>query len=100
LESVIVPTTDRQVEAVLWCGSQLLSAGLDGFIVLYDTARLTAKKLVSSIGGAIWCMNKNKSETKIAIGTEEGYVVLYEVQLDSLLFEKTLNKQECTTLNY
>jgi hypothetical protein len=68
---------------------------LDGFIVLYDLARLAAKKLVSSIGGAIWCMTKNKSETKIVVGTEDGYVVMYEMQLDGLLFEKSFNKQDC-----
>lgn len=95
LESIIYPTADRQVESVLWCRSQLLSSGLDGFIVLYDLARLTAKKLVPSIGGAIWCMNKNKSETKIVVGTEDGYVVMYEVQIDGILFEKSFNKLDC-----
>ncbi len=94
LESVIVPSADRQVEVVLWCRSQLLSAGLDGFIVLYDLSRLTAKKLVPSIGGAIWCMTRNKSETKIAVGTEDGYVVLYEIQIDGVFFEKSFSKQE------
>ena len=83
------------MEVVLWCRSQLLSAGLDGFIVLYDLARLTAKKLVPSIGGAIWCMTRNKSETKIAVGTEDGYVVLFDIQSDGLLFDKSLNKQDC-----
>lgn len=90
-----MPTSDRQVEVVLWCRSQLLSAGLDGFIVLYDLSRLTAKKLVPSIGGAIWCMTRNKSETKIAVGTEDGYVVLYEIQIDGVIFEKSFHKQDC-----
>ncbi|CAF1082223.1 unnamed protein product [Brachionus calyciflorus] len=99
LESIIYPTADRQVETVLWCQSQLLSSGLDGFIVLYDLARLTAKKLVPSIGGAIWCMNKNKSETKIVVGTEDGYVVLYEIQIDGILFEKSFNKLDSRILS-
>ena len=41
-------------------------------------------------------MTKNKSETKIVVGTEDGYVVMYEMQLDGLLFEKSFNKQDCT----
>ncbi len=82
----------------VWCRSQLLSAGLDGFIVLYDLARLTPKKLVPSIGGAIWCMTRNKSETKIAVGTEDGYVVLYEIQIDGVIFEKSFNKQDSNSL--
>lgn len=72
----------------------MLSVGLDGFIVWYDLARLVAKKLYPSIGGAIWCITRNKSETRIAIGTEDGYVVLYEMQLDGVQFEKTFNKQD------
>jgi len=99
LESVIVPASDRQVEVVLFCRSQLLSAGLDGFIVLYDLARLCAKKLVPSIGGAIWCMTRNKSETKIAVGTEDGYVVVYEIQIDDVIFEKSFNKQDTRILS-
>lgn len=94
----IYPTPDRSVECVMWCRSQLLSTGLDGYIVLYDLARLTAKKLVPSIGGAIWCISKNRAETKIVVGTEDGYVVLYEMQMDGILFEKTLNKQDCKAL--
>lgn len=39
-------------------------------------------------------MTRNKSETKIAIGTEDGYVVLYEIQIDGVLFEKSFNKQD------
>lgn len=50
--------------------------------------------MYQSIGGAIWCMTRNKSETRIAIGTEDGYVVLYEIQIDGVLFEKTFNKQD------
>jgi U3 small nucleolar RNA-associated protein 4 len=96
---VIVPSADRQVEVVLWCRSHLLSAGLDGFIVLYDLSRLKAKKLIPSIGGAIWCMARNKSETRIAVGTEDGYVVLYETQTDDIVFEKSLNKQDSRILS-
>ena len=58
-------------------------------------ARLTAKKLVPSIGGAIWCMTRNKSETKIVVGTEDGYVVLFDIQIDGILFDKSFNKQDC-----
>ncbi len=97
---VIVPGLDRQVEVVLWCRSQLLSAGLDGFIVLYDLAKLSPKKLIPSIGGAIWSMTKNKSETKVAIGTEDGYIALYEMNSDGLEFEKSFNKQDCKNFKF
>jgi hypothetical protein len=40
-------------------------------------------------------MTKNKSETKVAIGTEDGYVALYEMSPDGLEFEKSFNKQDC-----
>ncbi len=58
-------------------------------------AKLSPKKLIPSIGGAIWSMTKNKSETKVAIGTEDGYVALYEMSPDGLEFEKSFNKQDC-----
>lgn len=99
LESVITPSLDRQVEVVLWCQSQLLSAGLDGFIIMYNLSELKPKKLTSSVGGAIWCMCRNKSETKIAVGTEDGYVNIFEMTSDGILFEKSFNKQDSRILS-
>ena len=40
-------------------------------------------------------MTKNKSETKIAIGTEDGYIALFEMNSDGLDFEKSFTKQYC-----
>ena len=95
LKKIIALRPDNHVEVVFWCRSQLFSGGQNGFIVLYDLARLTPKKLMPSVGGAIWCATRNKSETKIAIGTESGYVVLYELQSDGISLEKLFNKQDC-----
>jgi U3 small nucleolar RNA-associated protein 4 len=99
LESIITPSLDRQVEVVLWCQSQLLSAGLDGFIIVYNLSELKPKNLTSSVGGAIWCMCRNKSETKIAIGTEDGYVNIFEMSSDGILYDRSFNKQDSRILS-
>ncbi len=44
-------------------------------------------------------MTRNKSETKIAVGTEDGYVVLFEIQIDGILFDKSFNKLDCKKTN-
>ncbi len=39
-------------------------------------------------------MTKNKLETKIAIGTEDGYIAIYEMTSDGPTYEKLFNKQD------
>ena len=44
-------------------------------------------------------MTRNRSETRIVVGTEDGYIVLYEIQIDGILFDKSFNKQDCNLKN-
>ena len=51
------------------------------------------------IEGAAWCMKYNKSRNKLAIGTEEGFVCIFDVTPDGLNFDKILDKQEGRVLS-
>ena len=55
--------------------------------------------LILFIEGAAWCMKYNKSRNKLAIGTEEGFVCIFDVTPDGLNFDKILDKQEGRVLS-
>lgn len=45
-------------------------------------------------GEAAFCLDVNKSNTLIAVGTEQGYLNIFKVTEDELLFDRFFDKQE------
>ena len=85
---------DSSIEAILWIGSRLFSTGLQGMIVEYDLITLRPKSEVAVTGGAAWCMDVNRDMSRIAIGTEDGYINTFFVTSDSLIYERIFDKQK------
>ena len=65
----------------------------------WRTWRWNSFKYVFWITGAAWCMKYNRSRNKLAIGTEEGFVCIFDVTSDGLSFDKILDKQEGRVLS-
>ncbi|KAL1439384.1 hypothetical protein MTO96_010396 [Rhipicephalus appendiculatus] len=76
VEGVILGNPDNSVEAAVWHNGRLFTTGLH----------------VTS--GAAWCLAEDRQKTRLAVGTEDGRVCIYEVTEDGLNFQKMLNKQE------
>ena len=86
--------SDTSIEAILWIGSRLFSTGLRGMIVEYDLIELNQKSEIAVTGGAAWCMDVNRTKTRLAIGTEDGYINTFFITSDSLLYERIFDKQK------
>ncbi|XP_064599137.1 U3 small nucleolar RNA-associated protein 4 homolog isoform X2 [Liolophura sinensis] len=93
-EKVIVGHEEQSVEAVVWSGQRLFTAGLSGDVVEYDLCKLQSKTFVSSNAGAVWCLTRNSSNTKLAAGTEYGCIVLFDLTGELLTYEKAFDRQE------
>ncbi|XP_012274554.1 U3 small nucleolar RNA-associated protein 4 homolog isoform X1 [Orussus abietinus] len=94
LENTIPGHPEGCVETVLWVGSRLFSTGLSGMIMEYDLTQLGIKAETAVTGGAAWCMSVNRENTRLAIGTEDGYINTFTVTNDSLLYERIFDKQK------
>lgn len=94
LEKLLPPNENRSVEAVVWCGKRLFSAGLHGDLHEYDLLTGEVKHTVSSNSGPVWCLALNDDKTKIAAGTEDGCIVLFDVKDAIPEYSKSLDKQE------
>ncbi|XP_014231518.1 U3 small nucleolar RNA-associated protein 4 homolog [Trichogramma pretiosum] len=82
------------IEGILWVGSRLFTCGLRGMITEYDSVMLGVKEENALTGGAAWCMDINPNKSRIAVGTEEGYINTFFVTEDSLMYERIFDKQK------
>ena len=96
---------DRSIEALAFVpNGRLFSVGLHGFVFQHFVCQNTVNNPTvpeswSVTSGAAWCMKYNKSRNKLAVGTEEGFVCIFDVTPDGLNFDKILDKQEGRVLS-
>ncbi|KAK4308157.1 hypothetical protein Pmani_020125 [Petrolisthes manimaculis] len=94
LQKVLPGGEESSVEGVAWCGERLFSAGLQGFILEHDLVTNGILSRTSVTGGPTWCLAASPSKTKLAAGTEEGYLNIFKVVDSGITYEQTLKRQE------
>ena len=92
---------DRSIEALAFVpDGRLFSVGLQGFVFQHFVCSKTPERSQSTpefwpvTSGAAWCMKYNEIRHKLAVGTEEGFVCIFDVVKDGLCFDKIFDKQE------
>ncbi|XP_047535079.1 U3 small nucleolar RNA-associated protein 4 homolog [Vanessa atalanta] len=85
---------NTSVEALGWVNHRLLSTGLGGALLEWDMETLSIKFTMILTGYAAWCLDVNSSNTLVAVGTEQGYINLYSVENDEIVYKKIFDKQE------
>ncbi|KAK5642373.1 hypothetical protein RI129_008540 [Pyrocoelia pectoralis] len=95
IERTITSNVDNlNIEALTWCGDSLFSVGLNGLLIEYDLLTLTKKRVVTVTGEAGYCIDATNDDKYLAVGTEQGYINIFKIEEDDVLFEKFLDKQE------
>ncbi|XP_063535637.1 U3 small nucleolar RNA-associated protein 4 homolog [Cydia strobilella] len=82
------------IEALCWVENRLLSTGLVGSLVEWDLEKLVVKNSVLLTGYAAWCLDLNPANTMVAVGTEQGYINLFNVECGDMVYAKLFDKQE------
>jgi len=82
------------VESLAWGGDKLYSCGLHGQVVEYDLERLCEAKRHAVTSGPAWCLAIDKGGTKMAVGTEEGFVCLFNITGEGIDYNRVLDRQE------
>lgn len=98
-EEVIPGREGQSVEDLVWQGSRLFSAGLDGNVNEIDLGKLQIKASSPSNAGPIWCLTGNSSQTKLAAGTEVGCVIIYDTTDGQLMYSTRFDSQESRILS-
>lgn len=94
MEKCILGQHTVSVEALGWLNNELFSIGTTEVLIKWDLRNLTPKKTVTLTGGISWCMDIDEINSCIAIGTEQGFVNIFNVVGDELNFVRLFDKQE------
>lgn len=94
LERWIPGNSESSVEALAWAGERLFSTGLHGLVLEHDLQSLSTRNQFAVTSGPAWCMEYNDASNRIAVGTEEGFVCLFQVTEEGLVYDKVMDKQE------
>ncbi|XP_060535063.1 U3 small nucleolar RNA-associated protein 4 homolog [Cylas formicarius] len=95
MEKCVPPSLENfSIEGLCWAGDRLFSVGLHGCVFEYDLYRMRSKSKWIVTGEAATCLDVNKSNTLLAVGTELGYINLFGICEDGLDFDRFLDKQE------
>jgi len=87
-------TESVSVESLAWGGDRLYSCGLHGQVVEYDLEKLCEARRHAVTSGPAWCLAIDKGGNKMAVGTEEGFVCLFNLTADGLDYNRVLDRQE------
>lgn len=88
-------SSDVSVEAIGWVGNRLFSAGLTGELVEWDLQTLQVKRKLLLTGNAAWCLDVSRNGQYLGVGTEGGYLNLFDVSHDDEVnYVKIFDKQE------
>lgn len=95
MQQTIVGSSIASIEAIAWCGNRLFSTGLTGELIEWDLRTQLAKRKLLLTGNAAWCMDINKQNTHLIVGTDSGFLNVYDVSCgDEVNFVKVFDKQD------
>lgn len=95
LEKKIAGSKHSPIEVVLFIHQsnlRLIAASLDGRILEYSLQGLRVIQEADSHGGGVWSMVANQSQTRLAIGCEDGVVRIFDIEEGNLIYMQSLEK--------
>ena len=83
------------MESIGWAGKRLFSVGLlSTGLTEWNLKTLQPKRNLLLTGTSAFCLDINREQSCVAVGTEEGYLNVFDISDDELQFGKILDKQE------
>lgn len=93
-EKSIPNESDINIEDIVWAGDRLFTVGLTGELIEWNLKLLNVLNKQLATGGAIWCVDINRDSTLLALGTENGYINIFDISDDQMIYKNLFDKQE------
>ncbi|GAV09899.1 hypothetical protein RvY_19367 [Ramazzottius varieornatus] len=82
----LAPEWRQSVEAICWRSSVLLFiSGMHGQVLLVDVETSRLRGQAAAVSGPVWCLSLNPQKNRLAAGTEDGYISLFDVENEELV---------------
>lgn len=93
-EKTISTGEKSSIEGMTWAGHRLFTVGLTGHLVEWDLVAHKKLQTQNATGNSIWCIDVNSDNTQLALGTEEGYINIFDVSEGQMVYSKLFDKQQ------
>ncbi|XP_065343715.1 U3 small nucleolar RNA-associated protein 4 homolog isoform X1 [Cloeon dipterum] len=93
-QSIFLPGEFSSNEGLAWYKGRLFSCGIHGHLVEYDIEAEKIKKWTPVPGGIKWCLAIDQATGRIAVGSEDGFVIIMQIYDYEIELEKILDRQE------
>jgi U3 small nucleolar RNA-associated protein 4 len=99
----IIGEESSLVRSLVWSNkdgvARLFGGGLNGMVIEYDLERLRPKHIRDSFGGGVWSLCINSSQTKLAVGCEDGCIRLFTIEDGGLEYQKSFQRTDARVLS-
>lgn len=83
-----------KLEGLAWAGNRLFSVDLNGRLIEWNLLTMRPLHKQRPTGNALWCLDVNKSNTELAVGSEEGHINILNLDNGELAYKSLFNKQK------
>ncbi|KAI4471576.1 u3 small nucleolar rna-associated protein 4 [Holotrichia oblita] len=95
IEKIIPSVNNYNVQQLVWSKDRLFSCTLQGFLHEYNLLTLQIKDSQTLVGDAAYCLDVNKTDDRIVVGTENGFLNTFDLTYsDEVKFIRFLDKQD------
>lgn len=93
LELKIPEIPSNVVEGLAWYRKRLFSVGSNGKLVEWDILTGSIVRSVYGTGSVLWCIDINPNESELAIGSDEGYINIFDIGHKKLQYKKVYTRE-------
>lgn len=92
MERRIPGSIGRKVEGLAWCNGKLFATGASGVLIEFDSSFNIVRE-IPALAGGVSCIVANQPLSKLALGSHDGSVIIYDVLEQGLVYDRTLERR-------
>ncbi|XP_050534508.1 U3 small nucleolar RNA-associated protein 4 homolog isoform X2 [Daktulosphaira vitifoliae] len=85
---------DSSIDGLEWHKGRLFSCSANGTVTEHDLQSLSPMYYKTVTSGSCWCIAIHKNSERLAAGTQDGYINIFEITPDGLTYDRLMDKQE------
>ncbi|XP_050429203.1 U3 small nucleolar RNA-associated protein 4 homolog [Adelges cooleyi] len=85
---------DSSIDGLAWHKGRLFSCSANGTVTEYDLQSLSPMYNKTVTSGSCWCIAVHNNSERLAAGTQDGYINIFEITDDGLTYDRLMDKQE------
>lgn len=94
LETTLPENPSRSVEGIVWSGKRLFCVSVDGIVYEWNVETASIVNIAQGVGKTFWCIDNHPDDSDLAVGTDEGYINIYDITDKGLTYTRVFHKEK------